>query len=233
RRWPARFANAVCLAGAGRRSLPASAGVASTRLALPPLSVWPAPFLTFPVLVWLIDGAGAGRWGGVVSAATTGWWFGFGYFLAGLYWVGNAFLVDAKTFGWLLPFAVTLMPAGLALFRALGLALARLLWTGGAARVLALAVALTAAEWLRGHAFTGFPWNAFGCALATPLPLAQTGALVGLWGLTFIAVFVYASPAVLTDDPTDSKRRWLAPAVSAVVLAAVAAHGPTPPHWPP
>ena len=41
-----------------------------------------------------------------MAAATAGWWFGFGYFLAGLYWVGNAFLVDAKTFGWLLPFAV-------------------------------------------------------------------------------------------------------------------------------
>jgi apolipoprotein N-acyltransferase len=35
------------------------------------------------------------RWGGITVAATTGWWFGFGYFLAGLYWVGYAFLVDA------------------------------------------------------------------------------------------------------------------------------------------
>ena len=44
--------------------------------------------------------------GGVAAAAWAGWWFGFGYFLAGLYWVGHAFLVDAKTFGWLLPFAI-------------------------------------------------------------------------------------------------------------------------------
>src|SRR5262249_37962158 len=222
---PARLAPSVMLAWGGRRILMAFAAGAFARRALPRLSVWPAPFLTFPILVWLVDGAAGGRWGGLVSAAATGWWFGFGYFLVGLYWIGNAFLVDAKTFGWLLPFAVTLMPAGLALFTALGLALARFLWTRGAARVLALAVALTVAEWLRGHVLTGFPWNAFGCALATPLPLAQTGALIGLWGLTFIAVFVYASPAVLTDDPTDSKRRWLAPAVSAVVLAAMAAYG--------
>ena len=39
-------------------------------------------------------------------AAIAGWWFGFGYFVAGLYWIGFAFLVDAKTFAWLLPFAV-------------------------------------------------------------------------------------------------------------------------------
>ena len=53
------------------------------------------------------------------AAAIAGWWFGFGYFLAGLYWVGHAFLVDAKTFGWLLPFAVIGLPAGLAIFTAL------------------------------------------------------------------------------------------------------------------
>ena len=70
-----------------------------------------------------------------MAAAVAGWWFGFGYFLAGLYWVGYAFLVDAKTFGWLLPFAVIALPAGLALFTALGFALARLLWTRGAWRI--------------------------------------------------------------------------------------------------
>ena len=102
-------------------------------LALPPFEVWPVPFLTFPILVWLVDGAAAGRLGGVLGGGGgAGWWFGFGYFLAGLYWIGNAFLVDAKTFGWLLPFAVIALPAGLALFTAFGLALARLMWTRGA-----------------------------------------------------------------------------------------------------
>src|SRR5262249_15979846 len=146
-------------------------------------------------------------------------------FLAGLYWVGYAFLVDAKTFGWLLPFAVILLPAGLALFPALGLALARLLWSKSPVRVLALTVGLTLAEWLPGHVLTGFPWNAFGCALATPLPLAQTSALIGLWGLTAIAVAVYASPAILADDRSVTTRRWLAPVLSALVLLTMAAYG--------
>ena len=75
----------------------------------------------FRSLVWLIDGSAAGRYGSLVAAAAAGWWFGFGYFLAGLYWIGYAFLVDAATFGWLMPFAVTALPAGLALFTALGL----------------------------------------------------------------------------------------------------------------
>ena len=169
---------------------------AATTLALPPFEIWPIAFLTFPVLVWLVDGAGAGRLGGVLTAAITGWWFGLGYFVTGLYWIGNAFLVDAKNFGWLLPFAVLGLPAYLAFYTAFGLALARLIWTRGAVRILALAFALTLAEWLRGHLLTGFPWNAYGYALMSPLVLAQGAALVGLWGMTFLAVAVFASPAV-------------------------------------
>ena len=151
------------------------------------------------------------------SAAIAGWWFGFGYFLAGLYWVGYAFLVDAKTFGWLLPFAV-IGAAGRPglLHRASALALARLLWTRGPTRLLALAVALTAAEWLRGHLFTGFPWNAYGYALTGPLVLAQSAALIGIWGLTFIAVAVFASPAVLADERADTRRPWLPLALGVV-----------------
>ena len=69
-----------------------------------------------------------------------GCWFGLGYFVPGLYWIGYAFLVDASTFAWLMPFAVLGLPAYLALFTALGFALARLIWTRDASRVLALAV---------------------------------------------------------------------------------------------
>jgi apolipoprotein N-acyltransferase len=72
---------------------------------------------------------------------------------------------------------------------------------------------------------SGFPWNAYGYALASPLALAQSAALIGLWGLTFLAVAVYASPAVLADDRADSKRVWLAPALAAVLLGGLALFG--------
>src|SRR5213079_1523361 len=123
--------------------------------------------VTFPLLLWLVDGAASGRFGGVWAAAAAGWWFGFGYFLTGLYWIGNAFLVDAKMFGWLLPVAVIGLAAWLALYTAL---------------------ALTLAEWPRGHLFSGFPSNTFGYALISPLWLAQGASVIGIWGLTFLAV---------------------------------------------
>jgi apolipoprotein N-acyltransferase len=220
-----QLAHRVMLAWGWRRAAIAAAAGAMSTLALAPFNLWPVMFLTFPVLVWLIDGSAAGRLGGVMSAAGAGWWFGFGYFLAGLYWVGHAFLVDAKTFGWLLPFAVAGLPAGLALFTAAGLAFARAMWTRGPSRVLALAVALTVVEWLRGHLLTGFPWNAYGYALTGPLVLAQSAALVGIWGLTFMAVAIFASPAVLVDERIYTRRPWLPPLCAALVLAACATYG--------
>ena len=221
----ARVAHATVLADGWRRAAIAFASGAVSVLTLAPFDLWPLGFLTFPFLVWLIDGAVAGRSGPLVTAGIIGWWFGFGYFLAGLYWMGNAMLVDAATFGWLLPFAILLPPAGLALFTAFGTMLARLLWTRGALRILALAIGLTASEWLRGWLLTGFPWNAFGYALTGPLVLAQSAAVIGIWGLTFVAVAVFASPAVLADDRADAKPLWLPLAVSAALLAGLAVFG--------
>jgi apolipoprotein N-acyltransferase len=218
-----RIAHVVLLSFGWRRSAIALTAGAVSALAMAPFHAWPLLFVTFPVLVWLIDGSAAGRWGRVMSAAAAGWWFGFGYFLAGLYWIGIAFLVDAPTFGWLMPFAVLGMPAGLALFTAFGTGLAAALWVSGATRILTLAACLTIAEYLRGTILSGFPWNAFGYALAAPLALAQSASLVGLWGLTFIAVAVFASPAALAD--AEAKRRWMPLAASLGILAAMAIFG--------
>jgi apolipoprotein N-acyltransferase len=220
-----RLIHAIVLSWGWRRRSIAFAAGALSALALAPFNAWPILFLTFPTLVWLIDGAGGGRWGGVAAAAAIGWWFGFGYFLAGLYWIGYAFLVDAPDFGWLLPIAVIGLPAVLAVYTALGVALARLLWSRGAIRILALAAMLTATEWLRGHLLTGFPWNAFGYALTAPLAMAQAASVFGIWGLTFIAVAVFASPATLVDDPTETRRRWLPFALGVAALIALGGFG--------
>jgi len=220
-----RLIHAIVLSWGWRRRTIAFAAGALSALAMAPFNVWPILFLTFPTLVWLIDGAGIGRWGGLTAAAATGWWFGFGYFLAGLYWIGYAFLVDAPTFGWLMPIAVIGLPAVLAVYTAVGVAVARILWTRGAVRILALGVALTTSEWLRGHLLTGFPWNAFGYALTGPLALAQAASVFGIWGLTFIAVVVCASPATLGDDRAETRRPWLPLTLALVVLAALGGFG--------
>ena len=220
-----RASHTVVLASGWKRAGIAFLAGAVSALALAPFNAWPVLLITFPVLIWLVDGSAAGRWSGAVNAAIAGWCFGFGFFLAGLYWVGYAFLVDAKTFGWLLPVAVAGLPAYLAIYTALGLAAARLIWVRGVERVLALAATLTIAEWLRGHLLSGFPWNTFGYALTEPLVLAQSVSLVGIWGLTFLAIAIFASPAVLADDAVDSPRPYRAPLLGVAILAGFVGYG--------
>jgi apolipoprotein N-acyltransferase len=215
----------IILAWSWKRAGIALLAGAVSSLAMAPFNAWPVLFITFPVVVWLIDGAAAGKMRGIPAAAMAGWWFGFGYFVPGLYWIGYAFLVDAQTFAWLLPAAICGLPAYLALFTAIGFALARLLWTKDASRIFALAASLTIGEWLRGHVLTGFPWNAFGYALTEPLALAQSASLVGLWGLTFITVAIFASPAVLIDGRSRTQRPWLAPALALVLLVVMGTYG--------
>ncbi|WP_075216438.1 apolipoprotein N-acyltransferase [Mongoliimonas terrestris] len=193
---------AVLSWGWSRVALAFGAGALSS-LAQAPVHAAPLLFVTLPLLVLLLDGAVApGRHGirRLRPAAAVGWWFGFGYFLGGLWWIGAAFLVEAETFGWLMPFAVLALPAGLALFFAAGAMLARLLWVDSPVRVLSLAVGLSATEWLRGHVLTGFPWNLLGQAVAFTDQTSQAASLVGVYGLTALGILVFAAPVLLLDD---------------------------------
>jgi apolipoprotein N-acyltransferase len=188
------------LRGAGRALFATLLGALSV-LAFAPIHAWPVLFLTLGALVWLLDGCHrqheslAER---LKCAGFLGFCFGFGYFLAGLYWVAEAFLVEPWRHGWLLPFVVTALPGGMALFFAAASALAMLLWLPGAGRVLALAIALGLAEFARGHVLTGLPWNLLGYGLLGTLPLMQLAALFGVYALSLFAVLLFASPAAIT-----------------------------------
>jgi apolipoprotein N-acyltransferase len=160
----------------------------------------------------------------LLPAFETGWWFGFGYFLAGLWWIGGAFLVEADKFAWLMPLAVVLLPAALALLWGLGTAFAQLLWSDDWRRIFALAAGLGGAEWLRGHILSGFPWNAIGYALTAGEVLMQSAALFGLYALNVIAVLIFAAPATLAPAGERGRHKAL-PALALLSVAALATYG--------
>lgn len=227
-RWARNFADHVTSSdGWMRAGIAVTVGALSV-LSLAPFFAWPVLFVTFPVLVFLIDGAHSGP-RPIKRSFLAGWWFGFGYFAAGLFWIGEAFLVEAKTFAWMLPFAVTLLPAGMALFWGLAAAGAERFWTAGLSRVVALAVTLGLAEWVRGHFLTGFPWNVIGYSLTSSDALMQSAGLVGIYSLSIWAFLIFASPLVLLAGIGLGNERLKAIvsrlAVSAVPLIAATAFG--------
>lgn len=193
---------------------------------LPPLHL---VFLWLPALtglIWLIDGSAQGTTarrgfkGPGRAAYRAGWWFGIGFFGAGLYWLTFPFLVDAQKFAWMIPLALAGMAAGMAIFTGLTAWLAFISAPAGPARVVMFAVWWVGLEWVRSWIFTGFPWNFAGTSWTFSPAMLQTAALAGVYGLSFLTVLAAALPALLGDRDLGRRRRWAAAGAAGLILAA-------------
>jgi apolipoprotein N-acyltransferase len=193
------LANFAMLSHGWQRVLLMIVAGALAALSAAPLFILPALFIALPVLVWTLDGAekrtGWRRFFGPAFGA--GFFFGLGYFCVSVHWVGAAFFVDGGILIGLMPLAVLALAAVLALFWAFGISLAHLFWTGGASRIVTLATGLALAEFARGHLFTGFPFNLLGYALTANEQMMQAASLLGVYGLTFVAALIAATPALV------------------------------------
>jgi apolipoprotein N-acyltransferase len=213
RRAPARWACAAVCGGA-------------LTLAQPPLGWWPWLFVGWPALALLLWAAPRPR-----AAAATGWWAGFGFFATGVFWIGEAFLVEAGRVWWyapLMPLAIGSLAALLAGFWAAGFAAAgwltgRLTLAPGAALAAALAACMMAVELLRGWALTGFPWALQAYAL-TDHPAAQAAAWLGAQSLSAVVILAAAACSGLARSGS-LLRRLSGPALGLGAFAALWAAG--------
>ncbi|MDF3033855.1 MAG: hypothetical protein K0R76_809 [Alphaproteobacteria bacterium] len=148
-------------------------GLAS--LSMPPLQYWFFLPLAFSGFLIVLENTKT-----LKSAFWSGWMFGFGYFLGGLYWFGHGPLTLGM---WLaVPFAVVGVPLFLSFFPAItSLATFQLAKTR-LARAFIFAAFWSIAEWLRGHILTGLPWNLLGYTWDTSL--LQITSVIGIYGLT-------------------------------------------------
>jgi apolipoprotein N-acyltransferase len=183
------------------RGLALLAGLAAA-LAHPPFGILPG-LLGYAVLLWLLDAVDGPR--PLRSAFLRGWLTGLSYFGLSTWWIAEAFMVDAANQGWMAPFAVAAMAAGMALFWGLAAVLYRLVRPPGARRVLVFAGAFAVLEWTRGHILTGFPWNLPGETWRAGSAVSQFAAVVGAYGLTWITLAIAAAPAVWREG---KRGRW-------------------------
>ncbi|CAA7618140.1 Apolipoprotein N-acyltransferase [Magnetospirillum sp. LM-5] len=200
------------LTGWRRRGLTLALGLLAT-LSLPPLGLWPVLLPSLCGLVWLLAGARSR-----FAAFGTGWWWAWGFYSVGFYWIGNAMLIEADRFAWMIPFATI----GLAGVQALAIGSAtwavHLLKLAGLARILALAGTWTFAEWLRTWVGTGFPWNPIGSIWDAVPAVAQAASVLGVLGLGTLSLLIFTLPALAADfRPTRHK---LAALIAAGLLLA-------------
>jgi apolipoprotein N-acyltransferase len=179
----------------GARLAAVAAGLAAG-LAHPPFGLLPG-LLGYAALAVLLATRGARP---LRQAFFRGWLAGVGYFSVSVWWVVEPFMVDAANQGWMAPFALVLMAGGLALFWAFAGLAYRVIAPRPAFAALVFAGCFAGFEWLRGHVFTGFPWNLPGETWAAGSAPSQAAAILGAYGLTWVTLALAAAPAVLLGD---------------------------------
>ena len=170
-----------------------------------PYELWAVALLGLVGAFWIFIALGPRR-----RAFLTGWAVGFGYFVFSLGWITEPFQVDAAVTGWMAPFALVLMAAGLGLFWGAAF------WAAARSPrpLIALVVLWCAAEMARGYLLTGFPWGMVGYLWA-PVPAIQWVSVVGSYGLTFLTLDLAAVLAVALHG---RDRRMLALGAAGFVL---------------
>ncbi|MBR3502486.1 MAG: apolipoprotein N-acyltransferase [Alphaproteobacteria bacterium] len=162
-------------------------------LALPPYYLYPFAVLAFSAFFWLIN-----RLDGTKKICAAGYFFGFGFFAGGFYWIGNALLIDLARTGWLYPITLFLNGAFFGIFTILpALGGASKKFHSLTARMLIFAALWGfSAEWVRSWFFSGFPWNPLSSVLLFDVNAPQALALFGTYGLSALCAFFFVFPAL-------------------------------------
>jgi len=198
--------------------------------AMPPLHLVALLWLSFPLLLLLLEGCRTR-----VESVVVGWCFAFGHFITGYFWITNAFFVDADMFAVFAYPAVGALCAAFAFYGSLTALAVRLippahedLMPDDRTVVMAKRAVLFAAvwcffEWWRGWFLSGFPWNPIGSVWTVWTPMMQSVSLWGTLGLSFVTLIAAGLFSVVLPRPHFA-RAWrvgLAPLAVLVVLGAV------------
>ena len=127
--------------------------------------------------------------------------FGFSYYLIQLYWISFSLFVDIKSYFWLFPFALTLIPLACAFFIALTGILTKYLITKFKIKnkfliTLIFAFSYVIFEYLKGLIF---PWNLFAYTLGFSNTLIQFVSIINIYTFNFVLIVFFCGGYVLYD----------------------------------
>jgi len=121
--------------------------------------------------------------------------FGFGFFLAGNYWISYSLTHD-EIFKNFIPFAVILIPLFLSLFFGTAIFLVGPFSEKKIFFVLFFSLIFSIFEFLRGNLLTGFPWNLISYTWSWSLESVQILSLIGTYSLSLISVTLFCIPFI-------------------------------------
>ncbi len=158
-----------------------------------PFHFWPLTLFCFAILLARLKWA-SGAQHRTRAGFSAGFWFAFGYFMAGTYWIGSAFIARGPEFVPIMPPMILGLGMLLAFFWGVAGAGFTKLKLKGFASLLAFTSFFFLAEFARGHVFGGFPWNLPGYIFEGGKAMSQAASIGGVYGLT---LFVFAMSALL------------------------------------
>ena len=125
-----------------------------------------------------------------------GWYFGFGYFLFSLYWVAISLTFD-QSFKFLIPVAIILLPALLAIFYGLMTYLFSILYSKNIiSSFFIFSILFGTIEFIRGSILTGFPWNLIGFSFSDSIYFIQILSVIGTYSFNLICISLFTVPAI-------------------------------------
>ena len=168
---------------------------ALTSLSLPPYNLLFVNFITFSLFFIYIFKKK--KYFSKNKAFLFGWFFGFGYFVTNLYWISISLTFDVN-FKFLIPIALILIPAFLAIFYGVATYCFFLIdIKKTVSNLLLFSIIFGVIEFIRGNILTGFPWNLIAYSFSNSLEIIQITSLIGTYGFNILCISFFTSPAIL------------------------------------
>ena len=137
-----------------------------------------------------------------------GWLFGLGYFLFSLYWVVISLTFD-ESFKYLIPFAIFLLPAFLAIFYGLVTYLFSIFNSKNIIiSFLIFSTLFGVIEFIRGFILTGFPWNLISFSFSESIYFIHILSAIGTYSFNLFCISLFTVPAIVILK-NSNKEIWV------------------------